>query len=260
VTTTRTTTSNSTLRARPVSGPSGAGRASSPEGRRAVILARVSTSDKGQTTASQVEALRAAAARLGWQVAEVVEAEQSAWTVASAREVHDRALAPIVAGRADTLMVWAWDRYSREGIEGAFRELRHLEEHLGAAFFSLREPFLSTATADRQQRELMLSIIAWAAKWESERRSERLKARVLEKRTAAGKLGQRARWGRGVSATAAEVARVHELRGAGWTVRTIGAELGLSKSQVSTILRVRSGPDGQTAPTTGEGPLGTGQD
>lgn len=86
--------------------------------------------------------------------------------MAAASEVCRRALAPIVAGEGDTLMIWAWDRYSRDGIEGAFRELCHLEDHLGACLWSLQEPFLSTA-APRDQRELLLSIVAWAARWES---------------------------------------------------------------------------------------------
>jgi DNA invertase Pin-like site-specific DNA recombinase len=93
-----------------------------------------------------------------------VSLKLSAWDDEATAEVRRQALAPIEAGEADTLMVWAWDRFSREGIEGAFRELRYLEDHLGAAFWSLQEPFLSTA-APREQRELLLGIIAWAARW-----------------------------------------------------------------------------------------------
>lgn len=204
--------------------------------RRAVLLGRVSRGERQQDPESQLAPLRAAAARLGWTVVEEIALKLSAWDAGAAAEVRRRALAPIEAGRADTLMCWAWDRYSREGIEGAFRELRHLEEHLGASFYSLQESFLSTATADRQQRELMLSIIAWAARWESQRKSDRLKAKVATKRARAEVIGQRAVWGVGHVASLAEVDRARALRAGGKSVRTIAAEIGVSKSQVGRLL------------------------
>ncbi len=208
--------------------------------RRVVLLGRVSRGERQQDPESQLAPLRAAAARLGWKVVEEVALKLSAWDAGAAAEVRRRALEPIEQGRADTLMVWAWDRYSREGIEGAFRELRHLEDHLGAALYSLQETFLSTATADRSQRELLLSIIAWAAKWESERKSQRLRAKVDTKRNRAEALGQRAVWGAGRLATGEEVERVRRLREEKkMSVRAIAAELGLSKSQVGRLLAGR---------------------
>jgi len=132
-------------------------------------------------------------------------------------------------------MVWSWDRFSREGIEGAFRELRYLEQHLGASFWSLQEPFLCTA-ADPQQRELLLSIVAWAARWESQRRSERIRANATMKRAATGKLGQRARWGGGRLANDDDVRQVRQLGRRRVPVRAIAAKLKISKSQVQRIL------------------------
>jgi DNA invertase Pin-like site-specific DNA recombinase len=223
----------------------------------AVLLGRVSRGERQQDPESQLGPLRAAAARLGWTVAREVSLKLSAWDDETAAEVRRQALAPIEVGKADTLMVWAWDRFSREGIEGAFRELRHLEDHLGAAFWSLQEPFLSTA-APREQRELLLSIIAWAARWESQRKSDRLKAKVASKRARAESLGQRARWGRGVVASWLEVQRVHELRLTGQTVRGIAGEMKLSKSQVARILAaVPPHAEGQAGAQEGEGaPVG----
>ena len=211
--------------------------------RRAVLLGRVSTADRQQDPENQLAPLRAAAARLGWVVVEEVALKQSAWDEASAADVRRRALAPIVEGRADTLAVWSLDRVCRGGIEAAFSFLRELEEHLGAQLFSLNEPFLSTATADKQTRELMLSLIAWVGKWESQRKSDRLKAKVVTKRNRAGALGQRAGWGGGtkgghggVLASAEDVERARALKAGGASLRAIGRELGLSKSQVQRIL------------------------
>jgi len=161
----------------------------------------------------------------------------SAWDAKTAAEVRKQALAPIEAGEADTLAVWSWDRFSREGIEGAFRELRFLEDHLGAGFWSLQEPFLSTATADKQQRELLLSIVAWAARWESERKSDRLRAKAAFKRTVAANGGGRARWGRGSMPNASDVDRIRALRAEGRSVRRIAAAVGLPKSTVHDALK-----------------------
>lgn len=201
-------------------------------------MARVSRGERQQDPENQLAALRAAAARLGWAVVEEIPLKLSAWDEAAAADVRRRALAPIEAGEADTLAVWAWDRFSREGIEGAFRELRYLEEHLGAAFWSLQEPFLSTATADRQQRELLLAIVAWAARWESQRKSERLKAKVATKRARSEVLGKNARWGRGKLASQGQIGRVRAMRAEGKTVRKIGEAVGISKSQVQRLLAI----------------------
>jgi site-specific DNA recombinase len=212
-------------------------KTASPTVRRAVLLGRVSRGERTQDPAGQLDALRPAAQRLGWQVVEEISLKLSAWDEAAAAEVRRRALAPIEAGRADVLAVWSWDRFSREGIEGAFATLSHLEKHLGAQLYSMQEPFLSTATADPQQRELLLSIVSWAAKWESQRKSERLRLKVASKRARSAQLGQSARWGRGRLASDEQIAQARELRADGATVRTIASELKLSKSQVHRLLR-----------------------
>lgn len=212
-------------------------QAGGPRPRRAVLLGRVSRGERQQDPASQLAPLRAAAERLGYVVVKELALKLSAWDGDAAAAVRRQALGPIESGEADTLMVWSWDRYSREGIEGAFRELRHLEDHLGATFYSLQEPFLSTATADKQQRELLLSIVAWAARWESQRKSDRLRAKVATKRSRAKALGQNARWGRGKLASQEQIAKVRELRALGNSVRAIGAVVGISKSQVQRIAR-----------------------
>lgn len=204
--------------------------------RRPVLLARVSRGERTQDPENQLAPLRAAAGRLGWAVAEEIALVLSAWDDEAAAEVLHRAIAPIIAGRADVLMVWSWDRLSRGGIAEAFRVLHLLEEHHGAGFYSLQEHHLSTATIDRSSRELLLANAAWHAKWESQRRSDRLVAKATSKRTRSASLGERAIWGPGRLATPAEVEAVKEAAGKE-SVRAIAARLGLSKSQVGRILR-----------------------
>lgn len=219
---------------------------------RAVLLGRVSTSEdrkdpetgrvvrQGQDPENQLLPLRDAARRLGWGVVEEIPLPGlSAWDHAEAREVQRRILAPFEAGRADVLMVWSLDRAVRGGIEDAFRFLRRLERDLGAGFWSLREPFLNT-TSDPQQREFMVALLAWVAKWESERRSERLKAKAVAKRNRAEALGERALWGRGHLPTARDEARIREMHAAGQSYRSIRDETGFSLGTISRVLRVHS--------------------
>lgn len=203
---------------------------------RAVLLGRVSR-DEGQDQESQLVALRAAAQRHGWTVVEEVSLRVGAWDKDASRLVQEKVLAPIKEGRADILAVWALDRVTRGGPLDAFRFLAILEDHYKATFYSLQEPFLSTATNDPASRELMLSLLAWVAKWESQRKSDRLKAKAQAKRNRAQALGEKALWGKGRLATEGDVANVWRLRGDGATIRVIAADLGLSKSLVGRILQ-----------------------
>ena len=86
-------------------------------------------------------------------------------------------------------------------------------------------------------------MLSWVAKWESQRKSERLKAKAATKRHRAGAIGHRATWGGGtkrshggVLASARDVEQVQALKGDGNSVRDIGRKLGLSKSQVQRLL------------------------
>jgi DNA invertase Pin-like site-specific DNA recombinase len=226
--------------------------------RRVVLGLRTSTEDKNQDPQNQLGPLEAAMARLGWTVAEVVVIEGlSAWNPKTAAEVKRRFLAPIVEGRADTLAVWALDRVVRGGIEPTLAFIRELEQHLGASLFSLQEPWASSATQDRATRELVASMMAWVAQQESERKSQRVRAKVRAKRNRARVLGQSAKWGKGVLATPEQMRQVLAMRGV--PVRAVARQLGLSKSQVHRIragqLQVPEEPPGlEGAPSVAEAP------
>lgn len=222
----------------------------------AVLLGRVSRGERKQDPESQLDPLRGTAARLGWNVAREVRLTLSAWDDREARRVWDEVLAALHDTGAGVLMVWSLDRLARGGVEDAFGKVRHLEEHLGVGVYSLQEPFLSTATADRQTRELLLAVLAWAARWESQRRSERLRAKADTKRREAGKLGQRARWGRGHLPTAQDEVEVRRLRapapkGEGLSFRAIAKRTGIA---LATVHRLCSNPppfSGSGSPSRG---------
>ena len=202
---------------------------------RALLVGAVSTRDKDQDPESQLRPLRAVAERKGW-VSEEVAFKQSRYDEDSYREVREAIMERLRAGRFDVLAVWAWDRLSRQGAEEAFRFLRELEEHLGARFFSLQEPFLCTE-AGREQRELLLPIVAWVANRDSVRKSDRLVAKAQTKRNRAAAVGERATWGKGKLATTEQVEKVKTMKQSGHSVRAISRATGLSKSQVDRLVR-----------------------
>jgi DNA invertase Pin-like site-specific DNA recombinase len=194
--------------------------------KRAVLLGRVSRGERTQDPETQLVPLRAAAARLHLEVAGEVTKVCSSWTDDAAAEVKREVLAQVHATGADTLMVWALDRLTRGGVAAAFRLLAELEQHHGLTFWSLEEPFLSTGS-DPQQRELLLAMRAWIARWESQRRSERLKARAAHKRDVAARVNQRAVWGPGRLPTPAEAAAALKMHDDGFTYRAIAERLQL---------------------------------
>ena len=205
--------------------------------RNAVLFARVSTEDRGQDTQSQLLALRAVASRFGWRVVAEVPLEISAWNERTAADVRRKALAAVRTHRADVLAVWALDRVCRAGIVEAFSLIAELEEHLGAAFYSYQEPFLSTATADPAMRSLLLALFAWMAEQESRQKSERVKARVEHKRRRGEGIRQRGKWGRGYLPTESDIERVQSLAAGGASLRTIEAAAGVPRSTVARLLK-----------------------
>lgn len=203
---------------------------------RAVILARVSTKDKGQTAENQEHILNEHAKKHGWDVVEVISVEQSAWKDKSAHAIEEQVFQPFKEGRADVLMVWAMDRWTRRGPGAALRLIHTLENHFSGHFYSLQESFLSTASMDPSVRELMLSLMGWMAKQESSRKSERVKARVEHKKVQAAKLGQRAKWGKGKMLLEADRDRIQHLSNEGMSQRAIAAEVGTSVGSVNRVL------------------------
>jgi DNA invertase Pin-like site-specific DNA recombinase len=155
---------------------------------KAAIWARVSTRD--QHTENQLMELRQWASDLGVSVAEEFVTEDSAWAETNGNgkgaefEAKRAALRQgLRAGRYSMILVWGIDRLSRKGSEDMQRYLRLLAES-GADVRSKHDPWLNTT--DPMARELLVGMFATLAKYESQRRSERIKA-GLARRKAEGK-------------------------------------------------------------------------
>lgn len=161
---------------------------------RAAIWARVSTTD--QHTENQLAVLRAWAEQCGFEVVTEFVTEDSAWadskTANGKGAEFDRARAELVAGvrrgAYSVVLVWAIDRLSRKGSEDMQRYLRLLAE-AGADVRSQQESWLNTA--DPFAREILIGVFATLAKYESQRRSERIKAGLARRRAEGKPVGGR---------------------------------------------------------------------
>jgi putative DNA-invertase from lambdoid prophage Rac len=173
-------------------------------GQRAAIWGRVSGDE--QEAENQLLQLHRLAEARGLDVARTYETEASAWN-GDHRPAVEEALVAAHRGEWQVLLVWALDRLSREGIEATLRTLRQFRER-GVTVVSLQEPWLD---GPGEVQELITAILAWAAKFESQRRSERVKA-GLARRKAEGEADRPSGWRQGREAAQAQ-----------WLLRALGA-------------------------------------
>ncbi len=138
-------------------------------------------SDPGQHADNQLPDLQAWASRRGLEVVQVYELQESAW-----RGGHQKMLGQVYRdarqGKFQVLLIWALDRLSREGPLATL-EIVHRLGNYGVTVASFQEPWLEVSG---ELRDLLLAIVGWVARMESNRRSERTKA-GLARATAQGK-------------------------------------------------------------------------
>jgi DNA invertase Pin-like site-specific DNA recombinase len=186
------------------------------------VYARVSTDDGRQDADNQLAQLREYCSRHGWTIAEEYIDHESAKS--GDREAFKRMFVDASRRRFDVVLVWALDRFTREGIPETFEYIRRLTGY-GVQFESYTEPhFRTTGPAG----ELMLAVAAWIAKQERLRISERTKAGLERARRNGSVLGRRR--------LVVDRLRAQELRKAGSSLSQIAAELGVSKSSVARLV------------------------
>ena len=150
---------------------------------RAAFWIRVSTPH--QVTDNQVPDLERFAKHHGYEIVERYEVSESAWNGGKQGGTYkatlQRALDEAWQGRFDVLVVWALDRITREGAEGALRILRRFRER-GCTVVSVQESWLNGSP---EVQDVLVAFAGWMAEQESRRRSERIKT-GLARRKAAG--------------------------------------------------------------------------
>lgn len=138
----------------------------------------IRVSDRRLEPRNQVGPLRALCKAHGWAVGRVyrdIERGGNPARLAFNAMQHDASV-----GKIQVVVFWAWDRITRGGVKAAFAIMDQWRGW-NVAWTSLQEPYLSS-TADPNMRELLLSIVAWAAKQESLRISQRTKAAIARRR------------------------------------------------------------------------------
>jgi len=126
--------------------------------------------EQSQDTDNQVHELREYCARQGWIITKEYIDHETGKT--SKREAFQFLFADASKRLFDVVVVWALDRFTREGVLETFEHVRRLT-NCGVQFESYTEQhFRTTGPAG----ELMLAIAAWIAKQERLRISERTKA------------------------------------------------------------------------------------
>jgi DNA invertase Pin-like site-specific DNA recombinase len=191
---------------------------------RAALYCRVSTKDKGQDTDNQLLMLREYCARQSWTIAEEYIDHESAKT--GDRAAFKRLFADASRRQFDVVLVWALDRFTREGVLETFTYIEKLRSYR-VAFESFTEAhFRTTGPAG----ELMLAVAAWIAKQERLRISERTKAGLDRARRDGKHCGRPRRVFR-----RDEVMRLRDIERLSW--RAIGERLGVPASTVVDAYR-----------------------
>ena len=151
--------------------------------RKCATWMRVSTGE--QDSKNQAADLDTFTTHHGYEVAVRYELSESAWLGGKDggeyKATLERALDDAWAGKFSVIVVWALDRITREGAEGALRVIRQFRER-GCTVVSVKESWLNGSP---EVQDILVAFAGWMAEQESKRRSERVKA-ALAKRKEAG--------------------------------------------------------------------------
>jgi DNA invertase Pin-like site-specific DNA recombinase len=138
---------------------------------------------KHQDTENQVLDLRRYAKAQKWQVIEYIDHETGKH---ADRDALQAMFTDASRHKFDVVLVWALDRFTREGVLDTFAHVKKLTDY-GVQFESYTEPFFRTTGP---AGELLMAVLAWVAKQERLRISERTIA-GLERARKKGRVGGR---------------------------------------------------------------------
>jgi DNA invertase Pin-like site-specific DNA recombinase len=193
---------------------------------RVALYARVSTRDGRQFTVNQISGMRQYARRQpGWEVVCEYVDHATGSAGAQGRDELAAMMADAHARRFDLVLVWALDRFTREGVLEAFQYIERLKA-AGVEFRSVTEEHFQTSGP---AGELFMAVAAWMAKQERARLRERILA-GLDRARAAGKIFGRPRAG-------LDLTKIARMRADGMSVRDIARATGKGKSTIDRGLQ-----------------------
>ncbi len=153
---------------------------------KAVLYARVSKEEEGmQDPENQLIPLRKFADAMGWEIKKEFVDRASGGN--SNRPEFQTMLAQVRQRHFDIILVWALDRFSREGMTNTLSYIKQLK-HYKTGLKSLQEPWLDTS--QEGVTELLLAIFSWVASEEKRKISERTKSALRKLKAKGVKLGR----------------------------------------------------------------------
>jgi DNA invertase Pin-like site-specific DNA recombinase len=182
---------------------------------------KVEFQGKGQDTVNQLAQLREYARMQAWEITTEFIDRKGAKN--GDRDQFRLMFEAAERKEFDVVLVWALDRFTREGIEGTFNYIARLLS-VGCQFYSMTEEhFRTTGPAG----SLMIAIAAWIAQQERIRISERTKAGLAIARSQ-GRIGGR-------KPIEKDTARILELRAGGLSLSEIAAQVSVSRATVARV-------------------------
>ena len=152
------------------------------------LYARVSKeegSNNDQDPFNQLVPLRKFCESMSWDIsAEFIDYASGG---NSNRPEFQKMLGRVRQRHFDLVLVWALDRFSREGMTNTLSYIRQLRDYK-TALKSLQEPWLDTS--QQGIADLLLGIFSWVAEQERKRISERTKVALQRKKEQGVKLGR----------------------------------------------------------------------
>jgi len=192
----------------------------------AVAYLRVSS--QAQDLAMQRAAAERASAARGDTITKFYSEKRSGKTIA--RPELDRLRADARAGAFRRIYVFRLDRLSRSGIRDTFELIEELRSH-GVEVVSISDGF----SLDGPAAEVILAVMAWAAKMERLAINERISA-VRERMKEEGEA-----WGRPRRLDDDAVRRIMAMRKSGKTIRAISIALKVPRSTVADAVSENAG-------------------
>jgi len=188
------------------------------------VAAYLRVSSRAQDFPTQRAAVERAAGARGDPISSWYTEKRSG--KALSRPVLDELRADARAGRIAKLYVYRLDRLTRSGIRDTFELVEELRRH-GVQLVSVSDGF----GVDGPAAEVVLAVMAWAAKMERLAINERISA-ARERVEAEG-----GSWGRPKRLDAAQIGRVGQLRAEGASLRHIAGVLRLPLTTVARAAR-----------------------
>jgi DNA invertase Pin-like site-specific DNA recombinase len=198
------------------------------------IAAYLRVSSASQTAAMQRDAIERAARARGDAIAEWHSDTLTGGKLA--RPAFDLVRSEARAGRIRKLYVYRLDRLTRTGIRDTLEVVDELRRH-GCELATIADGFDVAGPA----AEIVLAVLAWAAKMERVAINERISAARVRVEAKGGA------WGRPARMTRDQEVKVKELREAGHTIRHIAQVCGVPRATVARCLTKMRPTGGETA-------------